>query len=402
MAQKRIEDKRVNEDLLALTHGGENPARYLHAVVPPVFMNSLHVYETSAAFRGEDASDEHYVYGRVSNPTVEIAEAKVAELEHAARAAMFASGMAAATSAIMATCQTGSHIVCQKNCYGPVKTFINNLLVPSFGMTVTYVSCLDLAELEAAIRPETSLMILESPATLVFSVIDIAEITKIAKKHGVRTYIDNSYCTPIFQKPLDLGVDIVMHTMSKYIGGHSDIIGGVLASKDEALMEKITRQTRELFGGIIGPMEGWLVIRGLRTLDVRVRQHERNAMTVAAWLEKNPRVRCVHYTGLASHPQADIVKKQQTGSTGLLSFELDGTGEHAVKFVDSLRLFGKGVSWGGFESLALASLSKATDEDLAFLGLTPESRGMVRIHCGLEGAENLLEDMEQAFQKTFG
>lgn len=391
----------MNDDLLALTHGGENPARYLHAVVPPIFMNSLHVYESCAAFGGEDGCGEHYVYGRVSNPTVEIAEAKVAELEHAPRAAMFASGMAAATAAIMATCKTGSHIVCMKNAYNPVKSFLNGVLVPRLGMTASYVSGQDLSEFEAALRPETSLVILESPATLVFSVVDLIEIAKIAKKHGARTYIDNSYCTPIFQKPLDLGIDIVMHTMSKYIGGHSDIIGGVLASRDEAFMDAV-HQTRELFGGIIGPMEAWLVIRGLRTLDVRVRQHQRNAMAVARWLEQNPRVRRVHYTGLASHPQAEIVKKQQTGSTGLLSFELDGTGDDAIRLVDSLKLFGKGCSWGGFESLALASLPRATDEELAFLGLDAKSRGMIRIHCGLEGEENLLEDMEQAFQKTFG
>ena len=182
----------MNEDLLALTHGGENPARYLHAVVPPIFMNSLHVYESCAAFSGEDGCDEHYVYGRVSNPTVEIAETKVAELEHATRALMFASGMAAATAAIMATCKTGSHIVCMKNAYGPVRTFLNDVLVPRLGMTASYVSGQDLSELEVAMRPETSLIILESPASLVFSVVDIAAIAKIAKKHGARTYIDNS------------------------------------------------------------------------------------------------------------------------------------------------------------------------------------------------------------------
>lgn len=390
----------MNEDLLALTHAGENPARYLHAVVPPVFMNSLHVYESYGEYCGDTACPDHYVYGRVSNPTVEIGETKIAELEHAARAVMFASGMAAATSAIMATCKTGSHIVCQTNCYGPVKSFINTVLVPNFGMTVTYLSLTDLEALERAIRPETSLIILESPATFAFSVVDIAEIAKIAKTHGAHTYIDNSYCTPIFQKPLDLGVDIVMHTMSKYIGGHSDIIGGVLASKDEALMETV-RSTREFYGGIIGPMEAWLVIRGLRTLDVRVRQHQKNAEAVADWLGKNPRVRVVHYTGLSSHPQAEIIKKQQTGSTGLMSFELNGTGADAVRLADNLKLFGKGCSWGGFESLAVAPLFRATDEDLAFLGL-PGASSLIRIHCGLEGAENLIEDMEQAFQKTFG
>ena len=217
----------------------------------------------------------------------------------------------------------------------------------------------------------------------------------------MRTYIDNSYCTPIFQKPLDLGVDLVMHTMSKYIGGHSDIIGGVLASKDEELMAKIQRQSRELFGGIIGPMEAWLVIRGLRTLDVRVRQHERTAMTVATWLEANPHVLLVRYPGLKSHPQAEIIARQQTGSTGLMSFVVDGTGQDALNLVNALKFFAKGCSWGGFESLAISPLYKASEKDLAIYDV-PNPRGMIRIHCGLEGAENLLEDLDQAFQKTFG
>ncbi len=389
----------MNEDLLALTHGGEDPARYLHAVVPPIFMNSLHVYDSCEADGEKDCCGNRYVYGRVSNPTVEIAESKVAALEHGARAVMFASGMAAATSAIMATCKTGSHIVCMKNAYNPVKSFLNDLLIPNFGMTVSYVSGQDLAELEAAMRPETSLIILESPSTFAFSVVDLSEIAKIAKAHGALTYIDNSYCTPIFQKPLDLGIDIVMHTMSKYIGGHSDIIGGVIIAKDAGLMAEVARM-RELFGGIIGPMEGWLVIRGLRTLDIRVRAHEKNAIAVATWLEKNPHVRRVHYTGLPSHPQAEIVKKQQMGSSGLLSFELEGTGADAIRLIDNLKLFGKGCSWGGFESLAVAPLVGASEADLDFLSL-PGAQSLIRIHCGLEGAENQIEDMEQAFQKTF-
>ena len=158
----------MNEDLLALTHGGENPGRYLHAVVPPIFMNSIHVYDKYEEYCGETACDEHYVYGRVSNPTVEIAEEKIAELEHGKKALLFASGMAASTSAIMATCKAGSHVICQTNAYGPVKHFLNTMCVENFNMTVTYVSGQDLQEIEAAIRPETSLMILESPATFVF------------------------------------------------------------------------------------------------------------------------------------------------------------------------------------------------------------------------------------------
>lgn len=389
----------MNEELLALTHLGDDYDKYLNAVVPPIFLNSLHVYKTYEEYASVDVSREgEYVYGRSSNPTAHIAERKIAALEHGERALVFSSGMAAATSAIMATCKAGSHIICLRDVYQPVKRFLNGVCIPTLNMTVTYLTGLDLTELENAIRPETSLIILESPATFVFTVIDLKAVATIAKKHGVKTYIDNTYCTPLFQKPLDMGIDIVMHTLSKYLGGHSDIIGGVLVSKDAALMEKILKETREWFGGVLGPMEAWLVIRGMRTLGARLEQHQKTAMAVAEFLEAHPKVKKVNYTGLRSHPQYELIEKQQTGHTGLMSFELNVAPELAIKFINALQLFGKGCSWGGFESLALCPLYKSTNEELEFLQLT-ESRGLIRLHCGLEGTENLIADLKQAFER---
>lgn len=388
-----------SEDLLTIAHLADENDKYLGAVVPPVFLNSLHVFNTYEEYAGVDAlADGQFIYGRNANPTVRIAERKIARLERGKKAAIFSSGMAAATSAIMATCRAGSHIVCLRDVYQPVKRFLHGVCVPRLKMSVTYVGGQDLAELEQAIRPETDLIILESPATFVFTAVDLKAVADIAKKHGVKTYIDNTCCTPLFQKPLELGIDIVMHTLSKYLGGHSDIIGGVLVSKDEALMEQILTQTREWFGGIMGPMEAWLVIRGMRTLPARLRQHQETAIAVAEFLETHPKVERVFYTGLASHPQADIVAKQQTGHTGLMSFLLKSPPESAVKLINHLKLFGKGCSWGGFESLALVPLYRASDEELSFLRL-PGGRGLIRIHCGLEGTENLIADLKQALDQ---
>ncbi|MDF2590580.1 MAG: Cystathionine beta-lyase/cystathionine gamma-synthase [Clostridia bacterium] len=386
----------MDKDLLSLTHTGDEYDKYLNAVVPPIFLNSLHVFEKFEDYCNVDVFEEdNYIYGRSSNPTVHILERKIAELEHGSRAVAFASGMAAATAAIMTTCKIKSHIICMRDVYQPVKRFIHGVCIPKFDMSVTYIWGNDLEEIEQAINPNTSLIILESPATFVFRVIDLKQVADLAKKHGIKTYIDNTCLTPLFQKPLDLGIDIVMHTMSKYIGGHSDIIGGVLVSKDEDLMRKIMSEMREWFGGVLGPMEAWLAIRGIRTLNARLQQHQTIAMDIADFLEKSPKVNKVNYTGLASHPQADIIKKQQKGHTSLMSLELDTTPDKAVEFINNLHLFGKGCSWGGFESLVLCPLYKASEEELDFL---KSSRGLIRLYCGLEGSENLIEDLERALK----
>lgn len=377
-------------------HYGEELERYYNAIVPPIFMNSLNVFDEIDDYFDAQVHDKHtYVYGRVQNPTVRILEDKVAALEHGVAAYAFGSGMAAATTAVLSTVRAGQHIVCIRNAYGPLKNFVESYCPAHLGTTLTYVRGDDLDEFAAAITDNTALVILESPASVVFGVQDIAAVSELAHAHGAKVYIDNTFCTPIFSNPLDLGADIVMHTTSKYLGGHSDVIGGMLVVRDEALAEEIVTH-RELLGGILGPMEAWLVLRGLRTLSLRVKAHEAAAMQVAQWLEGHEKVDRVMYTGLASHPQHALIQKQQRGSTGLMTFEIKGTSEQAKQVVNSLKIFKIGVSWGGFESLVCMPHLRCTPEACEWLG---GKQNLIRIHCGTEGTDALIADLDAALAK---
>ena len=383
----------LKNDKLITSHYGDEFEHYYNAVVPPIFMNSLNVFETVDDYYDSDKTDKHvYCYGRVQNPTVRILEDKAAALEQGTGALAFASGMAAATTAVLTVCKAKSHVVCIRSAYGPLKTFLNEYCREHLDMSVTYVKGDDTEEFEHAVTDQTDLIILESPSSVVLSLQDIHAVSEIAKKHHAYVYIDNSFCTPIYQKPLLLGADIVMHTASKYMGGHSDIIGGVLAVKDEELMARLRKQ-RELFGGIIGPMEAWLIIRGLRTMEVRVERHQATAMEIAEFLESHPKVRKVYYPGLLSHPQHELMKRQQGGNTGLLSFEIKGSVEQAKEVAQRLKIFKIGVSWGGFESLVCMPHARQDAESCRFLGA---DQNVLRIHCGLEGAEVLKADLENA------
>ena len=381
---------------LVTSHYAENYEHYYNAIVPPIFLNSLNVFDTIDAYYDCDTKDINtYVYGRVQNPTVRIVEEKIAALEHGAKAALFASGMAATTTAILSLCGSGSNIVCLRNAYGPVQTFLNNYCTKHMGITVTYVKGINLEEYVKAITDRTDLVMLESPSSVVFSLQDIRGVVKIARQHNARTIIDNTFCTPLYQQPLDMGVDLVMHTLSKYMGGHSDIIGGVLVAKDESLLNYMLDQ-RELIGGIRGPAEAWLVLRGLRSLEVRVAEHNRTALRVAEYLENHPKVKHVYYPGLKSHPQYELMKTQQSGNTGLMSFEIKGTVDKAKTVVNSLSVFKIGVSWGGFESLACMPYLRLNEKTCKWLGA---GQGIIRLHCGLEGAENLIADLASALEK---
>ena len=378
------------------SHYGEEYDKYYNAIVPPIFMNSLNVFNEIDDYFNAKVHDKHtYVYGRVQNPTVRILEDKVAALEHGVAAFAFASGMSAATTAVLSVVKTGDNIVCLRNAYGPLKNFAENYCPQHLGTTLTYVKGNEVSEFEQTITDNTSLVILESPSSVVFTLQDVEAVSQIAHAHGAKVYIDNSFCSPIFSNPLDMGADIVMHTASKYMGGHSDIIGGMLAVRDEELANAIVTN-RELFGGIIGPMEAWLILRGLRTLSVRVKAHEEVAMKVAEYLENHPKVAKVYYTGLKSHPQYDLVQKQQKGSTGLMTFEIKGSTEDAKKVVNSLRVFKIGVSWGGFESLACMPHMRCDEQACQWLG---GGQNLIRIHCGLEGTDALIADLAQALEK---
>lgn len=371
-------------------HYGEDFERYLGAVIPPIFQTTLF------AHKGEPPADA-YSYTRRSNPTTEIAECKIAALEGGEKGLCFASGMAAISSAILHWIGAGSHVISIRNLYGPAHRFLSSYLA-NFGVESTFVAGESVEAFAAAIRPNTKLIYLESPSSLVFSMQDLAAIAEIAKGHGIATVIDNSWATPFFQNPIALGIDMVVHSATKYLGGHSDIIAGVVVGTQEE-MQKLAEDERSLLGGVMDPHQSWLLIRGIRTLPVRLKQHQENAMQVAQFLEGHPKVERVLYPGLPSHPQYDLGRKQMSGCSALLSFIPKGTDAEILAMVDALRFFYKGPSWGGFESLVLpvgVGLSKETSEASGI------PQGLVRIHVGLENATTLMEDLDQAFRLLGG
>ena len=383
----------MSDDYICTQFGEDNSA-YLNAIVPPIYMTSLHTFNSIDEYINNPISPGKFIYGRVSNPTVEIVESKINALEQGGGARLFASGMAAISSAILSAVSAGGHMICVKNVYGPTKNFIDNYL-KKFNITCTYVKGNEIEEFEQALQPNTQLIYLESPSSIVMSVQDLGAVAKLAKSRGIITAVDNTFSAGVYQKPLTLGIDMSVHTLSKYMGGHGDLIGGVLICADSERMKKISSQERELLGGIIGPMEGWLVLRGLRTLMLRLRHVVDTSLKIAEFLESHPGVDKVYYTGLESHPQHELIKRQMSASTGLMSFTLKCSYEDTKRFVDNLKMFRVGVSWGGFENLANMPYASYSEEQLEFAGAENK---LVRICIGMDTAEEMIEDLKQAIE----
>lgn len=367
------------EDICA--HLGDDYNRFLGAIVPPVFQTSLFTRKTASY---------GYTYTRVSNPTTEIVEKKIAALEEGEDAKCFSSGMAAITSALMHLLDRDSHVICPRAVYVPVRVFLETYM-KKFGVQVSFVSGESVDEMESAIRPNTKVIYLESPLSNVFSLQDLEQIGSLAKAYGIATIIDNTWATPLYQNPLRFGIDYVVHSASKYLGGHSDVIGGVLVGTKESLT-RIMHDERGLFGAVMDPHQSWLLLRGLRTLPVRMKQHQENGMKIAEFLENHPRVARVFYPGLKSHPQHDLARKQMQGFSGLMSFIPRGTAEQVRGFIKGLRVFEEGPSWGGFESLINSPGVGLNDETSKQMGIPI---GLVRISVGLERVETLMEDLDR-------
>ena len=394
MANLKPQDLQYKTKSDIVTHVGDEYAEFMGAIVPPIFQNSLFLKPTP--YNGIP-EDNEFVYTRVNNPTIDIAERKIAALECAEAAACFSSGMGAISAAIMHFVKKDCHIIAPHTIYGPTRTFITKYLAEKFGVTHTFVHGSDLEEIKAAIRPETTLIYLESPSSLVLYMQDIEEIAKIAKEHGIGTAIDNTYATPLHQNPYTYGIDLVCHTASKFMGGHSDIVAGVVAGSKE-MIEQIAHEERELLGSCMDPHQAWLLIRGLRTMPVRVKAHGESGLKVAKWLEQQPCVKQVFYPGLDSHPQKELVDKYLKGGlNGLIGFVYDGTAEQAREFMYSLKMFQYGVSWGGFESLVAPGSVGLTDEEAAAIGMPAN---VIRIHVGLEDVDTLIADLAQAFEAS--
>ena len=384
---------KLSKDTL-LQHLGEQE-KILGAVVPPIFQNSTFVFPDQAAFTkaGADPLNNCSLYSRVGNPSLHVPEQKIAMLEGAERCKLLGSGMGAITAAIMSTVEAGSHVVAVDGCYGPVRDLLTDYLA-RFGVTHTFVdgTCPD--DVIDAIRPETTLVYLESPCSLIFRLQDIRMVATACRERGVTTIIDNTYSTPLYQNPIEMGVDIVVHSASKYMGGHSDVIAGVICSS-EKIMDRILKREIALLGSILAPFPAWLITRGLRTLKVRLKAHEIAGNEIAGWMEEQDWVDRVHHVGLRSFPQRDLFIRQMRGTGGLLSFEPVNQNQAACDtFVNSLKLFQLGVSWGGFESLVVQATVKPMH--------AKEARKVVRLFVGLEDPEDLMADLTQAAAIAFG
>jgi cystathionine beta-lyase len=377
-----------------VTHLGDEYERFHGAVVPPIYQNSLFVFENfeqlTDAMKDEQSS---YLYWRGTNPTVEIVEKKIAALEKGERCKLFSSGMAAISSAILTFLQSGDHVLSISNIYGPTTKFFT--YIEKFGISHTNTLNTDLDAIQSLIRPNTKVIYLESPTTMSFKLVDLKAIASLAQQRGIKTIIDNTWATPIFQNPITYGIDIVVHSVSKYLGGHSDLVGGALITSKE-IMDHLFYHEYQLFGGVMPPYEAWLLMRGLRTLPIRMKAHQESGLKIASFLEESSAVKVVNYPGLESSPDYKLGKEQLKGYTGLMSFELkNNTYESVRKVINSLKHFQIGVSWGGFESLVISPNYGYNVEQLVKGGLDP---GLIRISVGLENVDELLEDLESALK----
>ena len=362
----------------------DNPARQL-AVEPmatPIVQTSLFAYPSYNAFLTADAAEHrNNIYTRGQNPTVEVLERKLAALERGETCKAFGSGMAAMSAVIMGLLSAGDHILFVNHTYGPMLQLASHL--KSFSIEHTLLLDIEPDDVRRALRPNTKIVWLESPGTMMFRTLDIEAIADIAHKHGALTCMDNSWASPLFQKPITHGVDIVVHSATKYIGGHSDVVAGALITS-EALMNQIY-QAFMLHGGILHPFDAWLLLRGLRTMPVRMQQHEADALRVAEYLGRRPDVTTVH------HPAFGEPSKSLTGYSGLFSFELrNGEFDQVRRFIDGLKRFRIGVSWGGVESIVI---TPNRDNNLELLDAQRMPHGLVRLSIGLEGSDVLIEDI---------
>ena len=342
------------------------------------------------------ATHTDHFYTRYGNPTNTVAEKTIAELEGMEAALTFASGMGAVTTTLMALLKSGDHVVAQRDIYGGVNKFLSQWL-PKMGIGTTLVDTTKYEQHAAAIRPNTKLLYVESPTNPTLRVVDFKKVAALAKQHKLLSMIDATFGTPINQHPAEYGIDLVMHSGTKYLGGHSDLICGVVCGRHE-LMERIW-ETRTTLGNCMDPHASWVLVRGLKTLAVRVARQNENALRVAEFLSEHAKVRSVNYPFLKNHPQYAVAREQMSGGGGMVSFEIEGSGEDARRVSEAMRLFTLAPSLGSVESLVsipvLTSHAMIPAEERAKMGVTEQ---MIRLSVGIENADDLIADLERALQ----
>ena len=376
-------------------HAGVERNEHL-AVVPPIYQTSTFGFDSAehgaALFSGER---EGYIYSRMGNPTVRGLEKCVAALEGGYDGLACGSGMAAIHTTFAVMLKAGDHLVCSDAVYGPTCTLVETIL-SGFGIEHTMVDSSNLAAIEAAMRPNTKLVYIETPGNPTLVICDLEAVCRLAHERGARVVVDNTFMTPVLQQPFRWGVDVVVHSLTKFLNGHADVVGGMIVAREEGQYSEF-RGTLNQLGGVLPPLEAFLVHRGIKTLALRMQRHCENATKVAEFLERHPAVEWVRFPGLESHPQYQLARKQMTGAGGMISFCLKGGLEAGRKMMNSVRLCGLAVSLGGVESLIQhpASMTHAS--------MGPEARrranisdGLVRLSVGIENADDIIADLDQA------
>ncbi|MBV2196831.1 MAG: cystathionine gamma-synthase [Flavobacterium sp.] len=372
-------------------HGGQHHEKVTGAVMPPVFQTSTYVQSSP----GKPIGD--YEYSRAANPTRTALEDALASIENGARGLAFSSGLAA-TDCLLRMFKAGDEIIAMDDLYGGTYRLFTRLYKDS-GIKFHFVDMNDLKKFQSLINENTKLVWVETPTNPLMKLADIAAIAQITKKHNILFAVDNTFATPYLQKPLDLGADIVMHSATKYLGGHSDVIAGALIIKDKALGEELHFK-QFATGATLAPMDSFLVLRGIKTLHLRVQRHCENGEKVAEYLNNHPLVERVYYPGLTSHPFHEIAKKQMSGFGGMVTFTFkSGKKEDAIKFLENLKVFTLAESLGGVESLAnhpaLMTHASIPEDKRKEVGISDD---LVRLSVGIEDIEDLLADLEQAFK----
>ena len=376
-------------------HGGERQQRTSDALTVPIYQTSTYVFrDTQELIDFKEGRLDKGEYGRYGNPTIQAAERKIAALEHADDALLWASGMCAITSTLLTLLRPGQHMIMTADCYRRTRQFCDSML-QRLGIDVSVVPAAQPQAIEAAVQPTTRLVLSEAPTNPYLYVLDLEELAAIAQRHRLRTLVDSTFATPFNQNPLSFGIDMVMHSATKYLGGHNDLLAGVIVGK--APIIAALREAQGVLGGITDPNAAYLLIRGLKTFALRMQQHNANGMALATFLEQHPRVRRVYYPGLPSHPCHAVAKRQMRGFGGVVSFEIDGSLEQTSAFIDALRLPYIAPSLGGVESLveqpALMSYYELAPDERRKLGIADS---LVRYAAGIEDTDDLIADAGQA------
>lgn len=369
------------------------------AVTPPIYQTSTFRFKNAdhgaGVFKGEE---DGYIYTRMRNPTIEAMENAVAVLEGGAYALGCASGMAAVHAIFASTLAAGDHVVCSESVYGPTSTLLISIF-SKFGVQTDFVDTSDLSKVERAIKPNTKVVFIETPGNPTLVMADIKAVSAIAHQHGAILVVDNTFMSPLLQSPFELGADIVMHSMTKFLNGHADVVAGVIIVNSKEQYAKFRKVLNHL-GGTINPFNAFLVHRGLKTLDVRIKRHCENALKIAEFLENHPKVSFVRYPGLKSFPQFDLAQRQMKGNGAVIACELAGGLDAGKRLMNSLHLFQLAVSLGGVESLIQHPAS------MTHAGMSKEQReqakitdGLIRISVGIENVDDLIADLAHALEK---